>query len=522
MKEIFQHHRHALVLALLSVVLSFGSFFVGRNIGIDLADEGYLWYGTRAVADGQVPIRDFQAYDPGRYYWTAAWSVVLGDDLVAMRASCVLFQCLGVFAGLLVMRRLSRDWKFLLPVAVILVLWMAPYYKVFEQSIALMAIYAATLLIEAPTIRRHFYVGMFMGLMAFMGRNHGLYQFAAFGMVILLLAREAWRELPRRLLGWVAGIAVGYLPQLLMLAFVPGYFTAFVALLTRNVSIGSNVAMPVPWPWSVPADYGGIFGIHWVVEGLCFLAIVGFIAFSAGLLVLRSRVKIQEHAVFVAAACVVTPYAHHTFSRSDYVHLAHSMPGLCIGILAACFAVRPGLRSWLPKIVAIILLVLSVMVTSLHTPALVEAVMPKGAFVEVSIAGRTMRVPGPTATWIRSAQVLAYKTAKPDEPILFVPHWPGLYPVTNRRSPVQHLYFTRPTPELDVRTLDQMKKSGVKWVMVQDRPLDGRDDLRFRCTNPVIFQYLLDHYVIRTALKGQDWVVMRLKEPELPEAVARD
>src|SRR6188768_1852213 len=130
MKEFLQKNRHVFALGLLSLVLSFGAFAMDGNVTLNLADEGYLWYGTRAVRAGQVPIRDFQAYDPGRYYWTAAWSYLFGKDAVALRASCVMFQCLGMLAGLCAARRLSHDWKFLLPVALILCMWMIPRYKV--------------------------------------------------------------------------------------------------------------------------------------------------------------------------------------------------------------------------------------------------------------------------------------------------------------------------------------------------------------------------------------------------------
>src|SRR6266545_922706 len=119
--ERWRQNGHVGLLVVLAFGFSFMSFFIDGNVGINLADEGYLWYGMLALKAGQVPIRDFQAYDPGRYLWTAAWSSLLGNGLIALRAACMLFQCFGVLAGLLAARRLSRDWKFLATVALVLV-----------------------------------------------------------------------------------------------------------------------------------------------------------------------------------------------------------------------------------------------------------------------------------------------------------------------------------------------------------------------------------------------------------------
>jgi hypothetical protein len=105
-------HRCVLGLLFLTVVLSFGWFLIDGNVGINLADEGYLWYGLRALRAGLIPIRDFHAYDPGRYFWVAGWSMFLGQGLVSMRAACVAFQCIGMTCGLLAAYRICQNWKF--------------------------------------------------------------------------------------------------------------------------------------------------------------------------------------------------------------------------------------------------------------------------------------------------------------------------------------------------------------------------------------------------------------------------
>lgn len=509
--ERFTPYRHVVFVALLAAALSCAIFFTDGNVGINLADEGYLWYGMRALKAGLVPIRDFQAYDPGRYIWTALWSCVLGDGLVSMRFACMIFQCFGMVFGLLAARRISEDWRFLVLIALILVQWMIPTYKVFEQSISLAAVYVAVLLIERPTVKRHFCAGLFVGFAAFMGRNHGLYNSIAFGLLLLLLARGAWREAPLRLAAWAGGVVVGYLPQLAMFAFVPGYLAAFLALLHRNVSIGSNLAMPVPWPWTTPINEGLIVWLNGFVEGLFYLFIPLFIGLALLVLLRLSRVAALRHPVLMAGACVALPYAHHTFSRADYVHLAHSVPVLALGVISLCHLLKPSLKS--VSIAAVALCLASVPATFVHGGLYAELTAPAGSFVERQVLGQTMHVGLYHDILLTLADRVANKLAKPEEPVVFLPHWPGLYAFTNRISPLKQIYFIRPaSPPEEEAELAALKSKGVRWVLLEDYKLDGRDDLRFQNTNPLVFKYFVENFE-RLSIAGvpRDTVVLRRK-----------
>jgi hypothetical protein len=515
-RDFSRRYGHAVALCLLSATLLFGAFLADGNVGtdIDFSDEGFLWYGMRAFKMGLLPIRDFQAYDPGRYLWSAGWSLIFGESLLALRFACVIFAWIGLTLGLLAARRVSRSWFFLLPLAVVLALWMFPRYKVFEQSISLMAIYVAVRLIERPTLRQHFITGIFVGFMAFMGRNHGLYQAIAFGLIMLLLARGTVAEFAKRVGAFAGGIFAGYLPQIALGAFVPGYSAAYVEQLRIDVKFGTNLAAPVPWPWKVsPWLYGHA---RWdaVAEGWLFVALLAFLAAALLRMLFAGRAGVVKYPLFAAGSCVALTYTHYAFSRPDMYHLTHSVPAMIVGTTALCHTFGPRVGRWLPPMAALLLLGLSVPPTVYYAGIYSLAVRPRGAFLERSLGGKMMRLPPKEAAILDTANHVAHDLAFPGEAVLFLPHFPGLYPATGRLSPIKPIYLIYPaTPESEAEELADIEANHVGWVLLQDVPLDGRDELRFRNTNPLLYRHLMEHYEtfpIETA--PSDVTVFRLRQ----------
>lgn len=237
----------------------------------------------------------------------------------------------------------------------------------------------------------------------------------------------------------------------------------------------------------------------------------------------RKRTHAPIAPALVAAGCVGLAYAHYAFSRPDIIHVSHAAPAMALGWLAWISVVAPRWSSLL----AILLLGASSLANVLQMGIAIRLFSPPNLRAVVNVGGREMTTSPSHLQVIGAARKIADDLARPDEPILFLPSMPALYPITGRLSPVREIYLILPaTPEEDADFLQRVKAAGVGWVMLYDFALDSRDDLRFRHTHPETFRYFMEQFepVPMPRLPDEYTVLHRktataagLSVPELPQ-----
>jgi hypothetical protein len=105
--------------------------------GLNLGDEGYLWYGTLEVRKGKVPIRDFRAYDLGRYYWCAFWMLLLGDRNRSVRIAMTLIQVADVWLAAVLVHAATHSWLATILWSFAITACMCPWYRSIEPTFKL-------------------------------------------------------------------------------------------------------------------------------------------------------------------------------------------------------------------------------------------------------------------------------------------------------------------------------------------------------------------------------------------------
>lgn len=480
----------------LTIFMVFALFIWQGNEGFNLWDEGFLWYGVQRVMLGDVPIRDFMAYDPGRYYWSAAlMSLWGGNGIMALRGSVAIFQTMGLFVGVLLIARAvkKQNFLYLLLSAITLSIWMFPRHKLFDISLSILSIGVLTFLVQTPTSRRYFFVGVCVGLTAIFGRNHGMYAVAgSIGVMLWLSIKQI--EGPELFKGfslWAGGVVVGFTPLLLMALLVPGFFTAFLDSIRFLFEVkATNLPLPVPWPWLV--DFNSLplgDAIRRMLIGVFFIATIVFGALSI-LWVLWQRFQNKKvPSSLVAASFLALPYSHYAYSRADVGHLAQGIFPLIVGCLVL-LATLPAKIKW-P--LALIFCTASLWVSLASHPGWQCHISKQCVNIEVS--GSNLQVDPATESDIRLLRSLADQYAQDGQNFIATPFWPGAYALLERKSPMWEIYALSPRPQaFEQAEIERMKTEKPGFALILDIPLDGREDLRFRNTHPLINQYILDNF----------------------------
>lgn len=496
----------------LSVALVVCSFALQGNVGFSLWDEGYLWYGVQRVMLGEVPILDFMAYDPGRYYWSASLMSLAGENgIMALRWSVAVFQVAGLFIGLKLLSGSVKKHNFLYLFlsAVILLLWMFPRQKLFDISLSIFLVGILTYLVSNPIPKRFFYAGIGVGLIAVFGRNHGVYGLVSVSCVMLWLSIKSGGDSHtlKKISYFSSGVTIGFLPILLMLLLVPEFDVAFIDSIRFLLdSKSTNLPLPVPWPWLVNFSDPSIGNIiRNVLVGLFFMALILFPVLSITWVSWQRFHGNKVNSVFAAAIFLSLPYAHFAYSRADINHLAQAIFPLLIGVLVM-FATSTAKIKW-----SGIALLSLISIWTMHHYHPGWKCYTRITCKDVEISGNNLRVNQYTYAEINLLRDLSERYAKDNNNLIVYPYWPGAYALLERKSPVWEIYALFPRPRsFESDEIERIIKADPSFVFIYEKRLDGKEETLFSNTHPLTSQYIRKNYLRLTdSLKPAHQIYIR-------------
>ena len=496
---------------LVSAAVSLIVFSLQWRYGFNWGDEGWLWYISQRTALGDVPLRDFFSYDPGRYYWSAAVFRLLGrSGFFEQLLANYLFAIIGLVLAYLAMFRagLSRSWR----ISILLLLGIVlgfPRHKIYEQTLSLICVVAIAFLFAAPQrLKRWLLLGVVIGLTAFVGRNSGVFcSIAAIVALVLLRIRGQAPPITRAFGVVVAGIAIGYSPVLFMIAGVHGFASPFWQSILMTPRWAWS--LPVPFPWHV--HLRGLHGLDLLqaraVSWLCVAVPVtyAFLLWRA----VRSRAELDRAEwLSVAASAAGAGFLVHAFYTADFFHIAQGVVPFVIA--AGAFSAhlwRTATRPW--SVAVFCGLAFLVFACWLPMEPLVQHLRTKRyapeSVEQIRIDGRLFEVAVPQAELMKTVEAAFRQCGPRDEGFMAAPYYPGLYAFLNTRAPFWDTYYLwLRSDQVQQAHIDALQQNRTALILLNpESAMNGRENLELVRTYPKLVAYITAHYQ-RADTKLQD------------------
>lgn len=354
-----------------------------------------------------------------------------------------------------------------------------------------------------PSYRNFFLSGLCLGLVATFGRNHGVYGLlGATGIICWLQTCPTTNiNFIKCSLIWVLGILSGFSPVLFMMLLIPNFSSTFwESVLFLIEAKATNISLPIPWPWHTNFTLAFNQIIRELLIGLFFIGIILFGSISIVWIIWQRSEKKHLNPSVIASAFLALPYAHHAFSRGDLSHLAQGVFPLLIGCLA--FLSSQPVR--IKYTSSLLLCVSSLWVMCTAHPGWYCYVNKKCEDIE--ILRDQVSVDQNTANDVFLLQGLTERFAPNTESFLVTPFWPGAYPLFERKSPTWEIYalFPRNTA-FEQAEIERIRMANPKFILVMDQQLDGRDDLRFKSTHPLTYEYIVENFQVTQGLPSTSY-----------------
>ena len=484
----------------------------GIRAGINLADEGYLWYGTFSTLRGAIPIRDFRAYDIGRYYWCALWMALLGRGLIALRIALILTQMIALSLGVYTLYLATGQWLGTALASLTLAAWMLPRYKHVDIVFPIAAVLVALLLAGSPVPQNYALAGAFAGMCLLFGLNHALYAAGGIGLLIGLMAFNGhglgWSEACAR---YAAGLATGAMPALLAMLLIPGLGGAYwrhkiLALIRRGTT---NLPLTVPWLWrAAPPQLSYMPGCTRRVVRAVFTLIPIFYGFILLRAVFGQGTIEAGHWPEIAAACIGAFYWHHALSRADITHLAQASPPLIIGLGVTLSGHAHG---WV-----LLSVLAAVSLWCIYRPheALAKAWSASQKLQRTEFDGNVLWLDEAMAQYLSALHGLVEKYSGAHQPVLLLPKLVTLYPLFSREPAVYDVFCVYPASEAaQGEMIAQLQTSRPSLAIIDNSPVDSCEALRFSNTHPRVWDYLQREYARLDkvpSFSDNHWVFIRI------------
>lgn len=459
--------------------------------GINLWDEGGLYYGGERYLRGQQVFKDFLGYPPGIYWITEGTFRLFGDDMLAVRrVFAVLSAFFPLFGWLIARRFLSGGW---LAAAVLLVASAPAVY--YQRSYALMLLFAAWAVLAYLDDRKQWPWMLAAAVTAYFFKVEVLLITAPLYAWLLLDAYGFRRR------GWALLAAAAVFFTL----FFWNDLIDFLLFKVRTELSQWGNSFPVPWL----SYQGAPFGLFAFLDNMLF-----YMPFAAGILLaghgLRAKgLADDERMRFLTLAYLQTGAMALVIMRAGFDNLTRCLPlffiaAVVLARLAFSLVRDHGWRqlslvaflSLWGLYIADFNLLKGFYTGSVGAVREVTTVIPEGKARGVVASEFDAGVIGRMTEWIRLA-------APPGETIFAAPLNPIWYYLSGRENPTFYDWVLPGTlrgTDDEKRLVAQLRAARPALVILVDIAIDNKAERRLSAYAPGFTAWMTEGYVYSGAV----------------------
>jgi len=465
------------------------------------ADEGYLWYGVQRVLLGELPHRHFKSYEPGRYWWCAIFFSFLPQTLYTLRISQHVFYAISLGILLTVLMYAGLGWFTVLACGLSLVFWAFPQHKLFESGIFIICLSSCIMYFICPGKMSIFFLGLTTGLALTFGFNLFIYVSAstcvALLMGILLFSHDNTYILPAFFPGFLIASSFFLWPFITDSAFRRMFTQRRIISIIKRRS--TNLPLPIPWPFKpIPSAFGTLNTVRQYFIKLLFLCIAFIPAISLlifGLLQpghdLTGSPGSGLEIILGSASAGILAW-QHAYSRADFPHLAQSISPLIVCSFCLVSYVIPYDVSTLT--IMMIYLYLAWPLMAQFTGRLF---LKGGGNLTQLKNGSSILMSAREKSILSTVEQMSMNAARSHGTVLALPNLVWVYPLLDLKTPVYDMFCVFPASSIQQsEMINQAVINNVKCALISNRKIDGRDDLRFSNTHPLVWDWLNTHFEI--------------------------
>jgi hypothetical protein len=481
-----------------TILLIVSIFFIGifyapdLKFGLNMGDEGYLWHGTLQTINKKIPIKDFRAYDPGRYYWMTIWCLVFGKSLLSLRLAQLVTQVLTLLLCMILIHTVTQNIFETSLLSLCIVPWLIPRHKQIDFLFSILTPFIILSLFPDPNYSSCLLLGIYLCLCYLFGLNHGLYASLSLVLIFLLLELSGFSLINYEdFLGVITGIFIGFMPIVIGFILSPKLRSNYwqnkiLKVLDRGQA---NLRLPLPWIWNKKTtQLNNLSTPHKIFIKILFTSMPLVYGMTILVFLLSNDMDSSLRNNMILSCCGLT-YFHHASSRTDVNHIAQAVLAYLLLLIAYS---QTTLWAWFVLIPFIYLSFYNAYWKNILWP---KYLLNPKEYSKLKINSVEITIPKSQKNYIKEVSELVNKYSHDNSFVVFLPTILTFYPLLKRQPAIYDIFCVYPAREKQQDIMiEEIKSKNTEFILINNNPVDGRNDLKFSNTHPKVWRFLTNNF----------------------------